>query len=81
MKSSGSVKGGKTMSNIPGPDPRLAQVQLLNVREVAELFGFHVRTVWRMAAAGELPRPIRVGSKAQRWRLRDLETFIEGGKP
>jgi predicted DNA-binding transcriptional regulator AlpA len=30
-----------------------------------------------MAAAGELPAPIRLGTKTVRWRLSDIERHIQ----
>lgn len=58
-------------------DPELAGVKLLSARQVAALIGVHPRSVWRMAAAGDLPRPIRLGDRVVRWRLADLQNHIE----
>jgi predicted DNA-binding transcriptional regulator AlpA len=57
----------------------LGDVQLLTVKQVAKLLGFHERTCWKMAVMGEIPKPIKIGSKAQRWRMNDLKSFIQGG--
>ena len=38
----------------------------LSCRDVAELLGVSERQIWRLASAGELPRPARVGQRA-RW--------------
>lgn len=51
-------------------------LQLLTARQVADLLGLHVRSVWRMASAHELPIPIRFGNRITRWRRADLEEFI-----
>ena len=58
-------------------DPRTRGAVLLDVRQVAELYGLHVRTVWRMAASGELPQPIRISERVVRWRLVDIERHIQ----
>jgi len=58
---------------------QIDEVALLTVKEVAELLKLHERTVWRMSVMGEIPRPVKIGSKAQRWRLSDLQSFINGG--
>lgn len=52
-------------------------IQLINVQAVADLLGIHPRTVWRMVAAGELPEPIRLEAKTARWRLIDLQEYVE----
>ena len=49
----------------------------MTVRQVAELYGVHVRTAWRMAATGDIPAPIRISERVVRWRLRDIERHIE----
>jgi excisionase family DNA binding protein len=49
---------------------------LLTVNQVADLLALHPRTVWRMVSAGELPGPISIGTRAKRWRLCDLESWI-----
>ena len=40
--------------------------------------GIHPRTVWRLVASGDLPQPIRIGSKTVRWRLADLNQRTHG---
>jgi excisionase family DNA binding protein len=47
---------------------------LLSVREVALLLSVSTRTVWRLVSAGELVRPVALGSVA-RWRRGDVEAF------
>jgi prophage regulatory protein len=56
---------------------QINNVQLLTVKEVAGLLGIHERTVWKMASASEIPKPIKIGSKSVRWRLNDLRNFIQ----
>lgn len=60
----------------------LDAVRLLDVRQVAEVLQVHVRTVWRMSAEAEaelsdFPCPVRLGPKTIRWRLSDLQEFLE----
>lgn len=57
--------------------------RLLKAREVASLLGLGVRTVWRLASAGEIPRPIAVGRSA-RWLESELAAWIkerQAGRP
>ena len=49
--------------------------QLLDVRAVARLLGVHRATVWRKAAAGQLPPPIRICGLT-RWSLAEIEAVI-----
>ena len=63
-------------------DQDFSVVRLLDVRQVAEALHVHVRTVWRMSAEAEaelsnFPRLIRLGPKTIRWRLSDLQRFLE----
>ena len=52
-------------------------VPLLTVKQVSEMLQVHPRTVWRMAAAGDIPAPITLSKKIVRWRLSDLQEFLE----
>lgn len=51
-------------------------ITLLTAREVAQLLGVHVRSVWRLAQTGEIPAPLRVSERVVRWRLADLEAHL-----
>ena len=42
--------------------------------ELAREFGVHRTTIWRMAARGDLPAPLRVG-RICRWRPQDIEAW------
>jgi excisionase family DNA binding protein len=55
---------------------QLKQARLLSVREVSKLLGLGERTIYRLSDTGELPPPIRI-SRLVRWRLSDLETFVQ----
>ena len=52
--------------------------ELLTVREVAELLKISARQVWKLAASGRLPGPMRLG-RSVRWRADDLAAFIAAG--
>ena len=56
---------------------RKTDVAVINVREVAELLGVNVRTIWRLSQRGEIPAPIRLGSRILRWRLADLREHLD----
>ena len=52
--------------------------QFLSLKELAEVFGVSERHLFRLKAAGKLPRPIRIG-RCDRWTLEEFrEHFAEG---
>jgi predicted DNA-binding transcriptional regulator AlpA len=58
-----------------------ADVQLLDVREVAGLLRMHPRSIWRLAAQAEaglcnFPQPLRIAPKTIRWRLSDVQAYL-----
>lgn len=55
----------------------MAEVTLLTVRQVAELLGVHVRSIWRLSQTGDIPAPIRLGERVVRWRLSELRDHLE----
>jgi len=60
----------------------LERVQLLDVRQLATTLRMHPRTVWRLAAMadagqGNFPKPLRLGPKTLRWRLSDVQAYLE----
>ena len=58
----------------------LTKTQLLNAKEVAAILHVSQRHLWRMKAAGKLPKSVRVG-ECVRWMLSDIETWLELGCP
>jgi excisionase family DNA binding protein len=59
--------------------PALAAA-LLDVRAVAQMLNCSTVHVRRLADAGRMPRPLRVGTLL-RWRKLDVETWISSGCP
>lgn len=57
----------------------LADSLLLSDRQVAALLSCSRRTVWKMASCGDLPKPVRVGSRTVRWRRTDIEAWVANG--
>jgi predicted DNA-binding transcriptional regulator AlpA len=60
----------------PSVQPR----RLADARHVAALLGISARHVFRLADAGKMPRPLRLGS-AVRWDLDMIEKWISSGCP
>ncbi len=65
-----------------GPEPRPGvAAELLDVGAVAALLGCSKRTVYRLADAGRMPRPLKLGQLV-RWRRAEvLEWIAEGCQP
>lgn len=63
-----------------GPEPRPGvSAELLDVRDVAALLGgCSPRHVYRLADAGRMPRPIKLGTLV-RWSRAQLLSWIDGG--
>jgi predicted DNA-binding transcriptional regulator AlpA len=59
------------------PDRHMQNATLLTARQVADLLGVHVRSVWRLAQTGAIPAPIRLSERVVRWRLIDLKLHLE----
>jgi len=62
---------------------RATGCELVTVREAAELLRIHPRSIWRLSALGEIgesdfPRPVRIGAKTVRWRVADLQRYLDG---
>jgi prophage regulatory protein len=60
---------------MPLPPPPTSD--LLTVNDVARRLKVGVRTVWRWLAQGRLPQPLRFTALCVRWRIADLNRFIE----
>ncbi len=49
--------------------------------EVAKLLGISRAQVWKLLSAGKLPLPVRLGTKAPRWRVHELRAWLDAGAP
>ena len=50
--------------------------RLLRAKEVAGLIGVSRSTLYRMVAAGQFPQPIRIGPRASRWRMSEVQEWM-----
>ena len=55
--------------------------RLLDIAMVAEMLSVSPRTVRRMADAGKMPKPLRLGGKLIRWRPDEIAEWISDGCP
>ena len=60
--------------------PEYNALRLIDVQEFAQLLSVSTRTIWRMLSHGKLVAPVRIGGSV-RWRLADVERWIEDGCP
>ncbi len=67
-----------TGERIAGQDQ--APAELLTVRAVADMLGASTRHVYRLADAGRMPAPVKLGALV-RWNRAALLTWISGGCP
>ena len=47
----------------------------MSVKDVADALAVSERTVWRLAAVGEIPQPMSIG-RLKRWRRSTLEAWL-----
>lgn len=61
----------------PGdPSPRVTQC--VRAQDLAEMLAISVRTLYRKVARGEFPAPVRIGKGTTRWRMRDVQAYLDG---
>ncbi len=53
---------------------------LFTASELAQVLGTSTRTIWRLLAAGKIPKPVRLGSRP-RWPADELREWIKAGMP
>lgn len=49
--------------------------------ELAEELALSRKTIDRMDAAGKLPRALRIGARAKRWRREEIQAWLAAGGP
>jgi len=51
--------------------------ELLTLNDVAYRLSMSVATARRLVEQGKLPQPIRFGVRLHRWRLRDIQQYLD----
>lgn len=51
--------------------------RLITIREVQDMIGFKSDYIYRNIKKNQFPKQIKVGSKSSRWRLSDIQKWIE----
>lgn len=64
------------MATIPTPEAIQAAVaeRYLRDTDLADRYGIHRNSVWRMAKQGRLPKPVSIGGST-RWKLTEIVAF------
>lgn len=52
--------------------------RLVDLKAAAKMLSLFLRAVWRLRSVGRLPKPVTL-SGSVRWRLSDIEQWIEWG--
>lgn len=53
-----------------------ANERFVRVREVAQIIGYSVTSVWRRCKDGSFPLPVRIGPGAVAWRHSEIEAWM-----
>ena len=51
--------------------------RLVKLGEVSNLTGFKKSAIYKRISEGTFPSPIKLGGKASRWSLAEVQTWIE----
>lgn len=65
-----------TMETLNTNQPTQPTKQLLNIEEVKAMTGFSTTTIYQHVKQGIFPKPKQCGKRAVRWRLADIEAYI-----
>jgi prophage regulatory protein len=55
----------------------IEKIKIIKRREVEDATGMSRSSLYRLAAAGEFPRPIKLGPRAVGWRADEIAAWIE----
>ncbi len=53
----------------------MTEARYISAAEVAKFLSISLRQVWRLAAEGRLPPPVKIG-RSSRWDRRQIETSL-----
>jgi len=79
--------GGLLVGSTKPPRPHVVPLTvdepalLMDAARVGRLLALSPSTVWRMDAAGKLPKPLRLSTGTTRWRTDDIRRWVELGCP
>ena len=53
------------------------EISLIDSKEVCKLTGYSRSGLYRIMKRGDFPLPIKIGTRANRWKLAEIQNFIE----
>lgn len=53
----------------------------LSAKDAAATLGISRAQLWKLHSAGKIPLPVRLGTKAPRWRVDELRAWVNAGCP
>lgn len=71
-----STSNNMPQRTVDQPEKPGAVQVLYSADEVAKIIGCSVRSVWRMVADGELPRPVSV-RRSSKWFMSNIEAYLQ----
>lgn len=51
-------------------------MRLIDIKAVADKLGVSSRTVHRLVAAGDLPKPVKLAERSQRWIEAEVDDWL-----
>jgi predicted DNA-binding transcriptional regulator AlpA len=61
--------------------PKLDDLQLLDVHDLSRLLKRSQASLWRDHENGAIPKGLRIGKRAIRWRASEISKWLEAGCP
>ena len=61
-----------------GPGAVSSSDRLLSISDVSRLTGLTEDAVRRLVHRGDIPAPLRIGPRIERWRQRDVASLVRG---
>lgn len=69
---------GTVISGIQGGlNDRTGDERLLKINEVADRLTISTRSVWRLIAGNDFPKPVVIGRKTSRFVSSEIEAYVE----
>ena len=62
-------------------NPIVSDRLALTAKDAAGLLGISRAQLWKLHSSGKLPLPVRLGTRAPRWRMDELREWLAAGCP
>jgi len=54
----------------------MVENKLLTIKQVSEIVGFKISTIYKFISKNDFPAPIKIG-RSSRWKIHDIQKWIE----